>query len=249
MTVRRFVPRARSAAISCSGMPQSPKPPTISVAPSWMSAIASAAFATTLLRAKGGSPRACAERDAAIVAARRSARGRQRGELGAPRPRQVRAAVRLRGRERARQHGAPQLAVGQAARLRDGPLAEGERPARLLEQLVAARERLERGDRRDGPVGAARRVALELLERARQLADRGARVVPRDQLEAALAARGRRLVVEAGALEEGRRDRERAEPVGRAAGRDADAAELAVDRAARGGVAVELELLQRAREV
>src|SRR5258705_10027278 len=48
MTVRSFVPRARSAAMRFSGMPHSPKPPIIIVAPSGMSATASSAFARTL---------------------------------------------------------------------------------------------------------------------------------------------------------------------------------------------------------
>src|SRR5258706_12201645 len=48
MTVRPMVPRARSAAMRCSGIPHSPKPPIIIVAPSGMSATASSAFARTL---------------------------------------------------------------------------------------------------------------------------------------------------------------------------------------------------------
>jgi len=41
--VRFCAPLSRTAAIRFSGMPQRPKPPTSSVAPSWMSATASAA--------------------------------------------------------------------------------------------------------------------------------------------------------------------------------------------------------------
>jgi hypothetical protein len=48
-TTRRSPQRARaSAAMSVEGMPQSPKPPTASVAPSGMSATAWSAEATTL---------------------------------------------------------------------------------------------------------------------------------------------------------------------------------------------------------
>ena len=48
MTVRPRVPRARRAAIRFSGIPQSPKPPIIMVAPSGIIATASAALASTL---------------------------------------------------------------------------------------------------------------------------------------------------------------------------------------------------------
>src|SRR6478735_2310605 len=50
LTVSRSVaPRSCRASISVTGMPHSPNPPTASEAPSWMSATASAALATTLL--------------------------------------------------------------------------------------------------------------------------------------------------------------------------------------------------------
>ena len=48
MTVRSRVPRRWSAAISVSGMPQSPKPPIMIVAPSGMRATASSALAICL---------------------------------------------------------------------------------------------------------------------------------------------------------------------------------------------------------
>src|SRR6478752_5867796 len=48
MMVRAFVPRCRSAAMRFSGMPHSPKPPIIIVAPSGISATASSALARTL---------------------------------------------------------------------------------------------------------------------------------------------------------------------------------------------------------
>src|SRR5260221_1512923 len=48
ITVRFFVPRACSAAISVSGMPQSPNPPIMMVAPSGIPATASDAPASTL---------------------------------------------------------------------------------------------------------------------------------------------------------------------------------------------------------
>src|SRR5437899_5109411 len=48
MMVRAFVPRCRSAVMRFSGMPHSPKPPTIIVAPSGTSATAAAALARTL---------------------------------------------------------------------------------------------------------------------------------------------------------------------------------------------------------
>src|SRR5712671_200241 len=48
MTVSPFVPRACSAAMRCSGMPHSPKPPIIIVASSGTSATASSALARTL---------------------------------------------------------------------------------------------------------------------------------------------------------------------------------------------------------
>src|SRR5438093_942297 len=48
MTVRSLVPRCRSAVMRFSGMPHSPKPPIMIVAPSGMSAAASSALARTL---------------------------------------------------------------------------------------------------------------------------------------------------------------------------------------------------------
>ena len=48
MMVRALVPRARSAAMRFSGMPHSPKPPIMMVAPSGISATASSALARTL---------------------------------------------------------------------------------------------------------------------------------------------------------------------------------------------------------
>ncbi len=48
MTVRFFVPRRSSAASRFSGLPQTPKPPTISVAPSGIRATASSAERRTL---------------------------------------------------------------------------------------------------------------------------------------------------------------------------------------------------------
>ena len=48
MTVSPFVPRACSAAIRVSGIPQRPKPPIMMVAPSGMRDTASSALASTL---------------------------------------------------------------------------------------------------------------------------------------------------------------------------------------------------------
>src|SRR5262245_49479365 len=48
MTVRPRVPRARSARMRFSGMPQRPKPPIMMLAPSGTSATAAAASASTL---------------------------------------------------------------------------------------------------------------------------------------------------------------------------------------------------------
>ena len=48
MTVSPVVPRARRASMSVSGMPHSPKPPIMIVAPSGMRSTASAALASTL---------------------------------------------------------------------------------------------------------------------------------------------------------------------------------------------------------
>src|SRR5512142_1049730 len=48
MVVRFFTPLRMSASIRFSGMPHSPNPPTMIVAPSWMSFTASSALRTTL---------------------------------------------------------------------------------------------------------------------------------------------------------------------------------------------------------
>ena len=52
MTVRSFVPRARSAAMRFSGMPHRPKPPIMMDAPSGMRATASSALDSTLFIAR-----------------------------------------------------------------------------------------------------------------------------------------------------------------------------------------------------
>src|SRR5690606_1172116 len=53
MQVSPFVPRRTRALIRFSGMPQSPKPPTIRVMPSAMPSRAASAEATTLFIARG----------------------------------------------------------------------------------------------------------------------------------------------------------------------------------------------------